>query len=112
VIAGQPIQKEGSKCSETCDIENHHVHTYCKNCKRNLLEGVVKHECKWGFKEGEIHPEMNPEYLVNHPWWSEPFAVLLENNTSYLRQLLRCIFDLPFYEINLTDNSELIAPLD
>src|SRR3954454_18919398 len=112
VIAGQPIQRGGSKCSETCDMENHHTHTYCKTCKRNLLTGTIKHECKWGFKEGEIHPEMNPEYLINHPWWSEPLSVLLENNTSYLRQLLRCVLNLPFYEIDLTDNSDLIAPLD
>jgi hypothetical protein len=115
VIAGQPITRGGTRCTEYCDIENHHSHTYCTNCKRNLFLNTVKHECNWGMGMGEIHPEMNPEFLVNQPWWTEPFAVLLENNTTYLRQLLRCVFNLPFYEIDINDNFDnldLIAPLD
>src|SRR5688572_8656289 len=36
VITNQLITKGGSKCTDFCDIENHHIHMYCKVCKRNL----------------------------------------------------------------------------
>ena len=71
VIAGQPIRKGGSKCMEACYYRatvDHHIHTYCKTCKRNLFTGEVIHECKWGIESGEIHPEMDPHYLHNIPW--------------------------------------------
>jgi hypothetical protein len=36
VVANQPINRGGSRCTDACDIENHHTHRYCKACKRNL----------------------------------------------------------------------------
>ena len=30
------------------------------------------HGCKFGFGLGDIHPDMNPLYLINDVFWSEP----------------------------------------
>ena len=82
------------------DIENHHIHTYCKNCKRNLPNlpyGTVVHDCTFGFGVGMIHPEMNPIYLVNTPWWTEPLAVQQENLLHYLQCFERLYNFLPVY---------------
>jgi hypothetical protein len=85
VIAGQPITKGGSQCTYSCDTENHHIHTYCKACKKNLLYGTITHDCIIGFGLGKIQPDMKPEYLVNDLWWDEPILVQHEN----LRVLLQ-----------------------
>ena len=87
VIAGQPITRGGSRCTWDCDTENHHVHTYCKACKRNLPYGTTLHDCVIGFTLGKIRPEMNPQYLVNAPWWKEPLAVQQENTHSHYYEL-------------------------
>ena len=76
VIAGQPITKGGSRCDINCDTDNHHLHTYCKVCKRNLMYGTIIHDCTVGIGIGKIHPVMDPAYLVNEPWWE----ILVENN--------------------------------
>jgi hypothetical protein len=49
VIANQPITKGGSQYTFACDTENHHLHTYCKACKRNLPYRIVEHDCIIGF---------------------------------------------------------------
>ena len=67
VIAGQSITRGGSRCNSFCDIENHHIHTYCKMCQRNLPYGTIVHNCKVGLEPGKIHPGMDPDYLVNEP---------------------------------------------
>ena len=70
VIASQPIKKGESKCTDACYFEStvdHHTHTYCKCCKRNLFTDGVVHDCTWGIGLGERHPDMDPEYLVNVP---------------------------------------------
>ncbi|CAB4434010.1 unnamed protein product [Rhizophagus irregularis] len=72
VIAGQPINHDGSCCTMECDTENHHVHTYCTMCKKNLFYGTTIHDCIIGFTLGKIRPDMNPEYLINNQWWKEP----------------------------------------
>jgi hypothetical protein len=64
VIAGQPIIRGGSHCTNACDIENHHTHTYCKACKRNLPYGTIVHNCIIGFELGKTRPGMDPAYLV------------------------------------------------
>src|ERR1700741_4352088 len=64
VIAGQPIRNGGSKCTFDCDIENYHIHNYCKACKTNLPYGVILHDCVIGFGNGKIQPDMNPAFLV------------------------------------------------
>jgi hypothetical protein len=110
VIAHQPIRKGGSKCNEMCDIENHHIHTYCKICKTNLSYGTIVHDCIMGYSAGRIRPEMIPEYLVNVPWWTEPLAVQYENNYFYLLRLQRLLEDTPLYYQNIDE--DLIAPLD
>lgn len=87
VIAGQPITKGGSKCTFNCDVENHHIHVYCKACKQNLPYGTVVHDCVVGFSPGKIRPEMDPKYLVTEPWWTEPLVVQQENMLHYLQCL-------------------------
>ena len=68
VIANQLITRGGSRCTNACDKENHHVHTYCTQCKKNLFYETIVHDCNWGLEEGQVHPEMDSKALVNHPW--------------------------------------------
>jgi len=89
VIANQPITKGGSKCTDFCDIENHHIHTYCKACKHNLPYGIVLHDCIIGFERGKIHPDMNSNYLINDLWWTEPQLVQQENAYAQLFAMLQ-----------------------
>ena len=110
VIAGQPITRGGSKCTDNCDIENHHAHNYCKLCKRNLFSDTIVHNCKFGFGQGDQHPEMDPKFLVNQPWWKIPFLVQQEEFVAYAQYLERILNNLSFYIPNLSD--ELIAELD
>jgi len=86
VIAGLPITKGGSKCDYSCDTENHHLHFYCKWCQKNLPYNTTIHKCKMGLGLGigQIHPDMNPEYLANHRWWTEPPVIAEENRTHYI----------------------------
>jgi hypothetical protein len=109
VIAGQPINHGGSRCTMECDTENHHVHTYCTMCKKNLFYGTTIHDCIIGFTLGKIRPDMNPEYLINNQWWKEPQAVQLENNVNYLKYIERLMNDLPVHKISL---EPFIAKLD
>ena len=37
-----------------------------------------------GLGIGQIHPDMNPEYLANHRWWTEPPVIAEENRTRYI----------------------------
>ena len=113
VVANQPIRKGGSKCTNACDMENHHVHFYCKMCKTNLPYGRVIHDCIIGFEPGKIHPEMIPEFLINELWWKEPCLVQIENYVSssyfnYLRHL--------YYNITLSfpfeNTQDFIPELD
>ena len=76
VIAGQPITSGGSRCTWECDSENHHVHTYCKLCKRNLPYGIVQHDCIFGLAPGQIYLDMNPDYLYNEVWWEVEEEIL------------------------------------
>ena len=112
VVANQPIRKGGSRCDFSCDIENHHTHTYCKLCKKNLPYGTVIHHCVFGFGPGQVHPGMDPKHLVNEIWWQEPEAVQQENfelwTEIYLPQLLK----LYFRNQNSQDFSVDIAELD
>jgi len=61
------------------------VHTYCKACKRNLLPGTIIHNCTIGLLPGQVHPDMNQNYLINNPWWDEPELVAAE--TQYYQNL-------------------------
>ena len=92
VIAGCPIKRGGSKCDEFCDIWNHHTHTYCRLCKQNLFYGTIEHACIMGYNRGQIHPVMNPAFLVNTPWWNEPPEIVAENNKRYLKQFINLYF--------------------
>jgi len=84
VIAGQPITRGGSQCTFSCDTENHHVHTYCKACKKNLMYRTIIHDCIIGYGLGKIQPDMKPEYLTNDLWWEEPLLVQQENLRAQL----------------------------
>ena len=79
VIANQPIERKGSKCTFECDIENHHIHTYCKNCKRNLQYELNIHNYEIGIEFGKIHPDMRYNFLINTPWWKEPETLQQHN---------------------------------
>ena len=84
------------------DTENHHIHTYCKDCKRNLPYDTTIHNCIVGVKSGQKHPDMNPNFLVNIPWWNEPLIVQQENNYIYLKQFQYLLTTLPLdFEIPL-----------
>jgi hypothetical protein len=109
VIAHQPITRGGSKCDDSCDIENHHIHTYCTMCKRNLPYGTVRHDCIIGFTLGKIRPDMRPEFLINTPWWNEPELVQQENNIHYLRNFQRLYNGLPIFPVSL---EPFVAELD
>jgi hypothetical protein len=69
--------------------------------QRNLFVGEIEHECLWGTGSGEIHPEMNPYYLVNVPWWPEPVLAQQENLMALLCYLERFYNGLSFYEQDL-----------
>jgi hypothetical protein len=84
VIAEQSITRGGSQCTFSCDTENHHVHTYCKACKKNLLYGTIIHDCVIGYGLGKIQSDMRPEYLKNDLWWEEPLLVQHENLSAQL----------------------------
>jgi hypothetical protein len=109
VIANQPITRGGSRCTMDCDTENHHVHTYCVMCKRNLFYGTIIHDCIIGFSQGKIRPDMNPAYLINHPWWNEPPVVQNENHFYYLKWLERLVNNLPIFHVSLEPT---VAELD
>ncbi|CAB5190519.1 unnamed protein product [Rhizophagus irregularis] len=109
VIAGQPINHGRSRCTMECDTENHHMHTYCTMCKKNLFYGTTIHDCIIGFTLGKIRPDMNPKFLINNQWWKEPQAVQLENNINYLKYIERLINDLPVHKVSL---EPFIANLD
>jgi hypothetical protein len=111
VIANQPIRKGGSKCTEACDVENHHQHTYCMQCQRNLPYDTLVHDCKIGYEVGKVRPGMDPAYIVNVPWWNEPVAVQIINNYHHFRFIFRTILGLPFYAFDLSESVE-IADLD
>src|SRR4051794_30064341 len=73
VIAGQPLRKSKWKCDDNCDYENHHLHTYCNICQRRIdHQERLNHNCQFGLGLGQIHPDMNPNYLCNYVFWDEP----------------------------------------
>ena len=90
VIANQPISTGGSRCTFDCDIENHHIHTYCKACQRNLPYGTIVHDCVVGFSREKIRPPMDPCYLISTPWWKEPAAIQAKNSHSHY-------YEIPYY---------------
>ncbi|HVI20899.1 MAG TPA: ribonuclease H family protein, partial [Bacillus sp. (in: firmicutes)] len=73
VIANQPIKNGKWECDQHCDTENHHLHSYCTICQKQIYPGMeYNHGCRFGFGLGNIHPDMNPRYLINDVFWSEP----------------------------------------
>ena len=101
VIARQPIMTEGSRCTFAYDTENHHIHNYCKACKRNLPYGTVIHDCVIGFTYGKIRPGMNPRYLISVPWWKEPLEFNRKISTPTTKR--SPIINLPLYSPFLTN---------
>ena len=97
VIAGQPYTRGNGQCDLSCDVENHHVHTYCTICKRNLPYGTTVHNNCY-FKNEERCFVMNPRVIINKIWWTEPSAVQIENNRIYLKYLQKLLDGRQFYE--------------
>jgi len=73
VVANQPTKKGRFRCTPFCDTENHHMHTWCKGCEIRI-DHHDRHEdvCKYGIGQGQIHPDMDPNALINDIWWTEP----------------------------------------
>src|SRR5438045_1683318 len=73
VTANQPNKRGKWKCTNYCDVENHHVHTWCTICQRRIdHEERLNHNCRFGLGRGQLHPEMDPAYLYNDVFWTEP----------------------------------------
>jgi len=87
VIAGCPYTKGNGQCTLACDVDNHHIHTYCNRCKKNLPYGTTVHKCQFTSKDHSF--VMDPRYLVNEPWWTEPLLVQQANAAVHLRHLQR-----------------------
>src|SRR3954453_2227418 len=77
VIANQPTRRGKWKCDDYCDIENHHVHVWCEICQARIdHQEKLNHNCRFGLGVGQIHPEMDPQHLINDVFWSEPPLVI------------------------------------
>ena len=96
VIAGQPYTRGNGQCTFACDTENHHIHTYCTKCKNNLPYGTTVHLCVLPTR-GEPFFVMDPTFLINNPWWTEPLPVQQHNCYIYTKFLQRMLLGLPFY---------------
>ena len=49
------------------------MHVWCKICQRRIdHEKRMSHNCQFGLGIGQIHPEMDPNYLFNNVFWEEP----------------------------------------
>jgi TolA-binding protein len=73
VTANQPLKKGRWKCTERCDYENHHMHSWCTICQKRIdFEERMNHNCRFGIGLGQIHPDMNPGHLYNDVFWEEP----------------------------------------
>ena len=69
-------------------------------CKKNLLYGQVEHDCLMGFDDRKICPDMKPEWLINTPWWPEPFLVQIKAyilNPIYEQYLKSIYYDIPVF---------------
>ena len=74
VTANQPIKRGKWKCNDYCDVENHHVHSWCTICLRRINhEERLNHNCRFGIGRGQIHPDMDPNHLYNDVFWEESF---------------------------------------
>ena len=74
------------KCNDFCDTENHHLHRWCDACEKRI-DWEMDHPptCKFGIGPGQIHPDMKAEYLINDVFWTEPAAVVQENEHFFLQ---------------------------
>src|SRR5436305_10201755 len=74
VTANQPNKGEKWKCTNYCDVENHHVHIWCTICQRRIdHEERLNHNCHFGLGRGQLHPDMDPNHLYNDVFWEESF---------------------------------------
>jgi len=102
--------KGNGQCTLACDTDNHHIHTYCNRCKKNLPYGTTVHKCRFTSEEHGF--VMNPKFLVNEPWWTEPLLVQQANAAVHLRYLQRLICEFPFYSNRDIDPIRYLADLD
>ena len=94
VTANQPNRREKWKCDDYCDVKNHHLHIWCSICERRIdREDRLNHNCRFGMGRGQIHPEMNPDYLYNDVFWTELQLVRdlapqpTDNHSKYDKQM-------------------------
>ena len=74
VTANQPNKGGKWKCTNYCDVENHHVHIWCTICQRRIdHEERLNHNCRFGLGRGQLHPDMDPNHLYNDVFWEESF---------------------------------------
>ena len=81
VIANQPYTRGNGQCDDSCDIENHHIHTYCRGCKRNIPYGTTIHQCN--IPNYNCNFAMDPNFLVNQPWWNESIRTTETQEESF-----------------------------
>ncbi|CAB4446864.1 unnamed protein product [Rhizophagus irregularis] len=51
-------------------------------------------------QQTHTHPDMNPEYLINQPWWTEPIDIQLENHyfdTNALIEDIKMVVQQPLF---------------
>src|SRR5688572_32317759 len=74
------------KCDSSCNTEDHHIHEWYYACEKRI-EWDRNHasKCKFGIGLGQIHPDMDPNYLVNNIFWNEP-QLIIQENRDFQRQ--------------------------
>src|ERR1043165_4492404 len=61
------------------------AYNFCMACQKKTLLGQYVHNCTYGNKLGQVHPDMRPEYLNNSLWWEiTPSPVFSGENSPEL----------------------------
>jgi hypothetical protein len=50
-------------------VDQGEAYNLCMTCQKQTPLGQYVHNCTYGNKLGQVHPDMRPEYLNNSPWW-------------------------------------------
>ena len=57
-------------------------------------------EEEYEIQQTRIHPDMNPEYLINEPWWNEPIDIQFENyyyETEIIMDNIKVVVQQPLF---------------
>src|ERR1043166_2550323 len=50
-------------------VDQGEAYNLCITCQKQIPLGQYVHNCTYGNKLEQVHPNMRPEYLNNSPWW-------------------------------------------